>query len=175
MFKVGDFAIRNRDENPVPNMLNLIVPNYKEFRGIEVNVGYGWGHEPHGRQMLEAMLDLKDEFKGATVADIGTGTGILAQAAVLLGAKEVIATDTHRGAVQVAKRLCSNMPVEVIKGTFPTKPVDIILCNVGNLTLWKSLDKRFTKFALGSPHDQLEDIRIWRAGEEDWRGSTARR
>jgi ribosomal protein L11 methyltransferase len=48
--------------------------------------------------MMMAMLET--EFKGKTVADFGTGTGILSILAVQLGAKSVAAIDNDDWSIE---------------------------------------------------------------------------
>jgi ribosomal protein L11 methyltransferase len=69
---------------------------------IEVNNGlaFGTGRHETTRLCLEFLEQLVKP--GMTVIDIGTGSGILAQAAILLGASTVIACDVDPLAVEVA-------------------------------------------------------------------------
>jgi len=69
---------------------------------IEVNNGLAFG--TGGHETTRLCLTLLELYvkPGMTVADIGTGSGILAHAATLLGAKTVIACDTDHTAVEIA-------------------------------------------------------------------------
>jgi ribosomal protein L11 methyltransferase len=69
---------------------------------IEINNGlaFGTGRHESTRLCLEYLEELVQP--GMTVLDIGTGSGILAQAALLLGAHPVIACDIDPLAVEVA-------------------------------------------------------------------------
>jgi ribosomal protein L11 methyltransferase len=69
---------------------------------IEVNPGMAFGTGVHEstRLCIEALEDYVRP--GAVVVDVGTGSGILARAAQLLGAEKVIACDTDPVAVQIA-------------------------------------------------------------------------
>ena len=63
---------------------------------------FGTGHHPTtvlAAQLLETWLEPR-----ASVADIGTGSGILAIAAARLGAGEVLALDRDRGAADLAQQ-----------------------------------------------------------------------
>lgn len=69
---------------------------------IEVNPGMAFGTGVHEttRLCLEALE--RHIQAGMSVLDVGTGSGILAQAARLLGAEKVYACDTDAVAVQIA-------------------------------------------------------------------------
>lgn len=69
---------------------------------IEINNGLAFGTGRHETTRLCLEFLEKQVQPGMTVIDIGTGSGILAQAATLLGAAKVIACDTDPLAVEVA-------------------------------------------------------------------------
>ncbi len=71
---------------------------------IVVNPGMAFGTGVHETTRL--CLEALEEFvkPGASVLDVGTGSGILAQAAALLGAGKVYACDTDPVAVEIARR-----------------------------------------------------------------------
>jgi ribosomal protein L11 methyltransferase len=70
---------------------------------IEVNAGLAFGTGAHEttRMCLEAIE--RHVHTGMTVVDVGTGSGILSEAALKLGAARVFACDTDHGAVIVAR------------------------------------------------------------------------
>ncbi len=72
---------------------------------IEVNAGLAFGTGAHEttRLCLEAIE--RHLRAGMTVVDVGTGSGILAEAAVKLGAGLVFACDNDPEAVTVARRI----------------------------------------------------------------------
>ena len=102
---------------------------------IEVNAGLAFGTGAHEttRLCLEALeRNLKP---GMTVLDVGTGSGILAEAAVKLGAARVHASDTDQEAVDVAREnfLRAGVDVELSTGSAPDFPdaiADIVLANI---------------------------------------------
>ena len=88
----------------------FLVPEWRDdptpsgrFR-ITVNPGLAFGTGVHEttRLCLEALEDLVQP--GIDVLDVGTGSGILAQAARLLGAARVIACDIDPEAVRIARQ-----------------------------------------------------------------------
>jgi len=87
----------------------FLVPEWRDdptpagrFR-IVVNPGMAFGTGVH--ETTQLCLEALEDFvkPGATVLDVGTGSGILAQAATLLGAGKVYACDTDPVAVEIAK------------------------------------------------------------------------
>ena len=87
----------------------VIKPSWEEYVAqpgehiIKIDPGMAFGTGTHHTtnmcmSRLEAVLPAD-----ATVYDVGTGSGILAIAAALLGAKEVVAVDIDPNAVKVAK------------------------------------------------------------------------
>jgi ribosomal protein L11 methyltransferase len=102
---------------------------------IEVNAGLAFGTGAHEttRLCLEAIeRHLKP---GMTVVDVGTGSGILAEAAVKLGAGRVHACDTDPEAVGAAGENFARASVEVALSLgsaelFPDQFADLIAANI---------------------------------------------
>ena len=88
----------------------FLVPEWRDdptprgrFR-IQVNNGLAFGTGKHETTRLCLMLLEQYVKPGMTVVDIGTGTGILCEAALLLGAANVYACDIDHTAVEIAMR-----------------------------------------------------------------------
>jgi ribosomal protein L11 methyltransferase len=102
---------------------------------IVVNAGLAFGTGAHEttRLCLEAIeRHLKP---GMTVVDVGTGSGILAEAAVKLGAGKVYANDNDPEAVAVARENFEKAGVDVVlslgsAGDFPASLADLIVANI---------------------------------------------
>ncbi|MEO6397806.1 MAG: 50S ribosomal protein L11 methyltransferase [Tepidiformaceae bacterium] len=90
----------------------VIVPSWIEHEvrpgqiAIRLDPGqaFGTGHHETTRLCLQAMDELLQP--GMAVLDVGTGSGILAIAAILLGAASVEAIDIDPIAAEVARRNC---------------------------------------------------------------------
>lgn len=87
----------------------VIKPTWEDYQAeqgdlvLEIDPGMAFGTGTHDTTSL-CLEELEKIVKeGQTVFDIGTGSGILALAAALLGAEKVIAVDFDDTAVKIAK------------------------------------------------------------------------
>ncbi len=100
---------------PLPITAHLVIkPTWESYQPgpsekvIEMDPGmaFGTGHHASTKLALEFIETLfygKETPPPKTVLDVGTGTGILAMAAALFGAQEVLAIDNDPEAVVVAE------------------------------------------------------------------------
>ena len=99
---------------PLPITPHLVIkPTWESYQPgpgekvIEMDPGmaFGTGHHASTKLALELVEGLFHDTPNPpkTVLDVGTGTGILAMAAALFGAQEVLAIDNDPEAVVVAK------------------------------------------------------------------------
>lgn len=70
---------------------------------IEPGMAFGTGHHPSTEICLEVIERISKERKGSLL-DIGTGTGILAIAASILGFRPVVAIDIDPTAIETARK-----------------------------------------------------------------------
>jgi ribosomal protein L11 methyltransferase len=82
---VGEFFVRAPFHEPAPEGRRAIT--------IEPRMSFGTGHHGTTRLMLTALQDLGDILQNSKVLDMGSGTGILAIAAEMLGATEVLGVE----------------------------------------------------------------------------------
>jgi ribosomal protein L11 methyltransferase len=113
---------------------------------IDPGMSFGTGHHATTRMCLEALEAFLDQWRGDAgprVLDVGTGTGILAIAAGVLGAERVVAVDTDPEACAGAmKNLVLNHTrdcVQVLHGGVealgPGMPFDLLMANLDTRTL----------------------------------------
>ena len=125
----------------------LIVPSWEEVQPrpddlvlhLDPGMAFGTGGHETTRlclELLEQIMDNMPTLLTPSVLDLGTGSGILAMAAVQLGAGRVCAVDIDPDAVEVARENlainglleqveCSTTPLESLSGSF-----DVILANI---------------------------------------------
>lgn len=96
-------------------------------------MSFGTGHHASTYMMVSQMSNI--DFANATVADFGTGTGILAILAEKLGAKSVWAIDNddwsiENAAENIDKNFCKNINLQKADHFARGEKFDIILANI---------------------------------------------
>lgn len=123
----------------------VIKPSWEEYHPetgeqvIEMDPGMAFGTGQHAStRMALALIQESMLQTGASEAlDVGTGTGILAMAAALFGAKQVVAIDNDPDAVRVAGEniahngltetiATSTTPLAEIQGSYPLVCANIV-------------------------------------------------
>jgi len=135
----------------------LIVPPW--LKGPEVDrltriildpgVVFGNCLHPTTRDCLKALSYLAEKTDLGRVVDLGTGTGILAIAASLLGAKDVLAIDLNPLCVKTARR---NIELNGLgrgicltrgqAGDFLQEPADLVVANIHYDVIKELFEKR---------------------------------
>jgi len=123
----------------------FIVPPWEDLRQgneelkmlLDPGVVFGTSLHPTTRHCLLALDEISEGMSSSRVLDLGTGTGILAIGAALLGAKTVLAVDHNPLAVKTAARNVTlnglEHTVTVREGLaedFMDSPFDLLIANI---------------------------------------------
>ena len=108
---------------------------------ITPKMTFGTGHHATTNMMISEMRHIN--FKEKSIADFGTGTGVLAILAEKLGSKYVWAIDNDAWSIENSKENtdtnnCKNIVVEKADGFNPKQPFDIILANINRNIIIKN-------------------------------------
>jgi ribosomal protein L11 methyltransferase len=102
---------------------------------IDPGMAFGTGSHPTTALCLERLDELLLQRPGADVLDVGTGSGILAIGAVLLGAGRVCGTENDPIALEAARRGAelNGLPpgrIEYVLAEAPRGTFDIVVANI---------------------------------------------
>ena len=103
---------------------------------LDPGMAFGTGLHPTTRLCLAGLERWADEglVDGATVLDVGTGSGILAVGAALMGARSVRGVDPDPVAVEsaAANATRNDVRIDVTRGSLPVDggPFDLVLANL---------------------------------------------
>jgi ribosomal protein L11 methyltransferase len=112
---------------------------HEPIQGVEHDIlitpkmSFGTGHHATTFQVIRFMKDM--DFKGKSVLDFGTGTGVLAILAEKLGASEIDAFDNDLWSIENSREnIVSNKCVKIVltqaEEVTDSKKYDIILANI---------------------------------------------
>ncbi|MEO5378379.1 MAG: 50S ribosomal protein L11 methyltransferase [Magnetococcus sp. DMHC-6] len=91
----------------LPTWLTVPEGNHRHVLRMDPEMAFGSGSHETTRGCLEALEYVADQPNGlGSVLDMGTGSGILAIGAVLLGARSVLATDNDPQAITTSQKNC---------------------------------------------------------------------
>lgn len=129
-------------ETPAPAPGELVIR-------LEPGLAFGSGYHPTSRLCLKLLRRLFEMASPREVLDLGTGTGILALAALALGARQVVALEYNELAARTAARNFRHNQRErealLIQGDarhFAHLPGDLALANIHLDVLLELLDLR---------------------------------
>lgn len=142
ILKIGPFVV-------VPPWLDE--PEIEKPFKILLDPGVVFGNclHPTTKTCLEALAMLARQDELGRVLDLGTGTGILALAAALLGAKSVLAVDLNPLCVKTADRNIKlnglQSRVRAFQGKaedFSKEPSDLVIANIHHQVVTDFLNRR---------------------------------
>jgi len=121
----------------------VVRPSWQEYEPegdqivltLDPGLAFGTGHHPTTYMCLEQLERRVQD--GMRVLDLGTGSGLLAQAALLLGASWVLAVDTEADSIRASRRNLKEAGlakrVKIIRGSIPQPlgvDMDIVVANI---------------------------------------------
>lgn len=123
---VEEFCATRADfHEPIKNVQHEII--------ITPKMSFGTGHHPTTYMMIGQMRDI--DFNNKTVMDFGTGTGVLAILAGMLGAKNILAIDNDDWSIanaeeNIKKNNIDNIKLQKADTAAANEKSDIILANI---------------------------------------------
>jgi len=110
-------------------------PKDKVCLFIEPKMAFGTGDHPTTSLCLGAVDEFMATHPGASVLDVGTGTGVLAFAAKKLGASRCVGVDNDVTSVQLAKECAEENGIGDVELSTKTLhgidgPFDLVLANI---------------------------------------------
>ncbi|MGO9480618.1 MAG: 50S ribosomal protein L11 methyltransferase [Candidatus Kryptoniota bacterium] len=155
-FSIDVTTVQNQDWNvqweesvvPVEVTKNVAIkPSWKDYNGtakivieIDPKMSFGTGHHETTRMMVQLLE--KFVKGGENILDIGTGTGVLAIAAVKLGAGSCTAIDNDNWSIENARENIENNDaadkINLMKGEIASavqNEFDIVVANLNRNTL----------------------------------------
>jgi ribosomal protein L11 methyltransferase len=157
---------------------------------IEPSMGFGTGHHATTRLCLEALQAI--DLAGAFVLDVGTGSGVLAIAADLLGCARALGIDNDPDAIQSARDNLGLNPrairtsfdiVDLTKTTLPT--ADVLTANLTGALLTRAAQTLLGAVRVGGTlvlsgilAEEVDGVRrafgatepLWEGRETEWIG-----
>lgn len=121
----GNVAIRAHFHQPIPNVRHEII--------ITPKMSFGTGHHATTHMMLAQMSAI--DFDGKSVLDYGTGTGVLAIYAEMLGAAAITAIDNDEWSINNSAENMQQNNCQAIELLLADKPVAgkvyaVVLANI---------------------------------------------
>lgn len=136
--RVGDFVGIRAHFHPV-----FDPPVEYEIK-ITPKMSFGTGHHATTFSVMQLMQNL--DFKGKSVYDFGTGTGILAILAEKLGASKVHAVDNDDWCIENAEENSFNnetktITIEKVESALQQQQYDIVIANVNRHIIEANMDE----------------------------------
>jgi len=147
-FDIGQRFRIVRENTPPTDRLDLVM----------IPGAFGSGEHETTACCLRILEGMTESVQGAHVLDLGSGTGILAIAALKLGAASAVCVDIDPGAVETCRRNCELNgvadQVEHFCGTLeilPPRSFDLVLANIYGDILLQLATQLTQRAKTGSP------------------------
>ena len=135
--RVGDFVGIRANFHP------SFDPKVQYEIQITPKMSFGTGHHATTFTVMQLMENL--DFRGKSVYDFGTGTGILAILAEMLGASEVLAVDNDPWCIENSEENLqangsSMITIQLVDAAFQPRDFDMIIANVNRHIIEANLE-----------------------------------
>jgi ribosomal protein L11 methyltransferase len=110
--------------------------NHKKVIVLDPGMAFGTGHHATTKLCLKMISSSVKDYGDCSLLDVGTGTGILAMAAALFGATQVMGVDNDGEAVRIASinvernNLQQNLSVSNTSLDHINQQFDIVVANI---------------------------------------------
>jgi ribosomal protein L11 methyltransferase len=189
---VGRITINPNSESPTTTNPKSPIPNPEHIAiVIPPSMAFGTGHHATTRLCLAALQTI--DLAGRFVIDVGTGSGVLALAAVVLGARGALGIDNDGDAIAAARENLARNPhagsVRFVELDFRTADCGEGQVVTANLTgsmlataaaaLAKAVAPAGHLIASGLLIEEADDVlaafapkmkRVWQSEEDGWIG-----
>lgn len=167
VYEVEEIAQRNWNEVWEASIEPVIVDDFctirTDFHQVEIDTPYtviitpkmsfGTGHHATTQLMMMGMRNL--DFAGKSVLDFGTGTGVLAILAYMLGSRDITAIDNDEWAVtNTIENLERNNVAGIVTAQASLEGIarrtyDVILANINRHILLAYMEELYARVANG--------------------------
>lgn len=122
---------------------------HEPLKGVEHEIvitpkmSFGTGHHATTFSVMKLMKDI--DFKGKSVFDFGTGTGILAILAEKLGANDLLAVDNDEWCIENAtenagNNHCQHIRIELANDASTNRQFDVVIANINKNIILDNLN-----------------------------------
>ncbi len=135
--RIADFvAIRAAFHAPATRVRHEII--------ITPKMSFGTGHHATTYTVMQLMEEM--DFRGKSVFDFGTGTGILAILAEKLGASRLLAVDNDDWCIENASENisinhCQYIDIQKVDTAHVSDPFDIVIANINKNIILDNMDQ----------------------------------
>ena len=146
---VGRVTVVPNPESRIPNPDAIVIPP---------SMAFGTGHHATTALCLEALQAI--DLTGRNVLDVGTGSGVLAIAAVRLGARRALGIDSDEDAIRTARENLALNPEAAAQVAFDVADLaatdlreglapDVVIANLTGALLVRAAARLLTAVASG--------------------------